>query len=84
MDYKQIMLNLIEFCKWVQNSVDDYQCSNWFDEEKSVDWNDGVGDAILHVKESMEELGIYFGELSSDELFDLEEKIRKSNFLKEE
>lgn len=79
MDYKKTLLNLVEFCKWMQNCVDDYQSANWFDEEKSIDWNDGVGDAILHVKKNMEELGIYFGELSSDELFDLEENIRKSN-----
>lgn len=60
MDYKKIMLDLIEFSKWIQNSVDDYYCSNFFDEEKSVDWNDGVGDAIIHVKDAMEELGIFF------------------------
>lgn len=75
MDYKQIMLNLIEFNRLLQGWLDDMSCGELADEEKSIDWNDGAYNTLEKVKDALEEYGLLLDENELDlyQLDDLDE-----------
>lgn len=73
MDYKQIMLNLIEFNKLIQGWLDDMSSGELADEEKSIDYNDGIYNAIEHVKDALDEFGISFTDEDELDLYQLDD-----------
>lgn len=68
MNYKQIMLNLIEFNHLLSSWLDDMGGGDLADEEKSVDWNDGVYDALEKIYDALEEFGLVFTDEDADTL----------------
>lgn len=76
MDYKKIMLSLIEFNRLVQGWIDDFNCGEIYDENKSTDWNDGAYTSLENIKDALEDYGLFFtdeDELDLDVLDDLNE-----------
>lgn len=80
MDFKKIMINLIEFCTLIDNTINDINCGEYIDEEKSDDWNDGAENAIKEVKIWLENYGIFFDEGDDD----LVEEIKRLDILNED
>lgn len=62
MDYKQIMMNLIEFNKMLQGWLDDFNSGELYDEEKSVEWNDGAYKSLEVIQMALEDYGLLFNE----------------------
>ena len=74
MDYKQIMENLIEFNKMLQGWLDDFNSGELYDEEKSVEWNEGAYSSLEVIQMALEDYGLLFNEeneLDLDALDDL-------------
>lgn len=66
MDYKQIMMNLIEFNTMLQGWLDDFNCGELYDEEKDVEWNEGAYSSLEVIKGALEDYGLFLTE--NDEL----------------
>lgn len=66
MDYKQIILNLIEFDGMLQGWLDDFNSGELYDEEKSVEWNEGAYKSLEVIQSALEDYGLLFNE--DDEL----------------
>lgn len=74
MDYKQIMMNLIEFNKMLQGWLDDFNGGELYDEEKSIEWNEGAYSSLEVIQSALEDHGLLFddeNELDLDVLDDL-------------
>lgn len=67
MDFKKIITNLIEFNTMIQGWIDDYNCNNLYDENKSVDWNEGAYNSLIRLQEELSDFGLYFEEDDFDE-----------------
>ena len=77
MDYKQIMLNLIELNRLIQGWIDDFNCGEIYDENKSADWNEGAYQSLEDIRNALEEYGLLFtdeDELDLDVLDILEDE----------
>lgn len=72
MDYKKIMLNLIEFNKLIQGWLDDMSCGELADEEKSIDWNDGAYNTLEKVKDALDDFDISYTDEDELDLFKLD------------
>lgn len=72
MDYKKIILDLIEFCNWLQGCIDDYNANNYLDETKSDEFNEGIADCLNRVKETLELYGIFFEDADEFDLYQLD------------
>ena len=81
MDYKQIMLNLIEFNRLVQGWIDDFNCGEIYDENKSTDWNDGAYQSLEDIHNALEGYGLLF--MDEDEL-DLDVLRNSDSYFKED
>lgn len=73
MDYKQIMLNLIEFNRLVQGWIDDFNCGEIYDENKSTDWNDGAYTSLENIKDALEDYGLFFTDEDELDLYVLDD-----------
>lgn len=73
MDYKQIMLNLIEFNKLIQGWLDDMSSGELADETKSIDYNDGAYNTLEQVQNALEEYGLLLLDENELDLYQLDD-----------
>lgn len=81
MDYKQIMLNLIEFNRLLQGWIDDFNCGEIYDENKTPEWNDGAYQSLEDIHNALEGYGLLFTD--EDEL-DLDVLRNSDSYFKED
>lgn len=73
MDYKKIMLSLIEFNSLIQGWIDDFNCGEIYDENKSADWNEGAYKSLEDIQDALENYGLLFTNEDELDLYKLDE-----------
>lgn len=67
MDFKRILSNLIDFNTMIQGWIDDFNCGNLYDENKSIDWNEGAYNSLISLQEELTNFDLSFDENDFDE-----------------